>query len=174
MGAYMPSSFDRPTVLDDLKAAEKLTKSAFTVYRTLERMAVAHGNGFRAKHETIAIQAGVSISTVQRALRELLACQMVRMRANARTIAGRNYRISNSYFIMRAAVWCFSERLKQLAKVVRRVIHRPAFRPVSVKTDRANRTNASIGLGMVESRLVTVDDLSRLANILNRPRKYRL
>jgi predicted transcriptional regulator len=133
----MTFKFSRPTVLDDLKAAEKLSKAAFTVYRTLERMAVAHGNGFRAKHATIAEQTGCSVSTVQRALRELGACQMVRQRANARSIAGRNYRISNTYFIMTASIWCFAERLKRLAKLIKRAVDKP----VSVKLDRAMKTN---------------------------------
>lgn len=132
-------AFNRATCREDLTAAEKLSKSAFLVYRALSRMAAAHGNGFRAKHETIATQAGCSISTVQRALRELIACQMVRTRANARTIAGRNYRISNSYYLLRAAAWCFSDTLKRLAKIIRKAIRLPDLKPVSVKPDRASR-----------------------------------
>jgi predicted transcriptional regulator len=133
----MSTKFARPSLLDNVKAAEKLGKAAFKVYRTLERMAVAHGNGFRAKHATIAEQAGLSISTVQRALIELGESQMVRIRANARTISGRNYRISNSYFIMQAAVWCFTSQLKRLAKL----FHKAVDKPVSVKVDRAIKTN---------------------------------
>lgn len=132
----MTTPYNRPSVLDDLKSAEKLSKKAFLVYRSLQRMAVVHGNGFRAKHATIADAAGCSISTVQRALRELVDCSMIGFRCNAISIAGRNYRISNSYFILSAVRWCFSEQLKRVAKLVKAVL-----KPVSVKVDRAIGTD---------------------------------
>lgn len=133
----------RASVLDDLRSAEKLSRKAFLVYRALQRMAAVHGNGFRAKHATIADNVGCSISTVQRAIRELVDCSMIGIKLNAITRAGRNYRISNSYYLLNATRWCFTETLKRLSRLVKSAL----ARPVSVKTDRAIGTEDLRGFG---------------------------
>lgn len=149
----MTTPYNRPSVLDDLKSAEKLSKKAFLVYRALQRMAVVRGNGFRAKHATIAELAGCSISTVQRAIRELVDCSIIGFRSNAVSIAGRNYRISNSYFILSAARWCFIEQLKRVAKLVK-----AALKPVSVKADWTIGTGRLRGCGKEWEQPKTVNE----------------